>query len=201
MYAIDKTYLQWSLYKMGMLTKVQILEARNRRKTQIIDVPEWFDNGQVIIIELSGKERDAFEADMIQLGTNGKQKINLRNIRAKLVARCIVDPDDFDIIDIPDNAPVKDFAPDLTVKEMNSNAGLQHLMNISKVGKRAVLKQDHMINRMFNDIETADLGDVSATALQRVFDAAQKLSGITKEDVEELAGDLKNDQSADFGSN
>ena len=156
---------------MGMLTKVQILEARNRRKTQIIDVPEWFDDGQVIIIELSGKERDAFEADMVQLGTNGQQKINLRNIRAKLVARCIVNPDDF-IIE-----------------------------KVATLPMTATLKEGHTITRMFNDIETSDLGDVSATALQRVFEAAQHLSGITKEDVKELAGDLGNDQSGDFGLN
>lgn len=160
---------------MGMLTKVQILEARNRRKTQIVDVPEWFENGQVIIIELSGKERDAFEADMVQVGTNGNQKINLRNIRAKLVARCVVNPDDFNIVD----------------KDENGKA----------VKPYAELKHDRMIARMFNDVETNDLGDVSATALQRVFEAAQHLSGITKEDVKELAGDLKNDQSVDFGSN
>jgi len=162
-------------YYMGLLTKIQILEARNRRKTEIVDVPEWFEDGQVIIIELSGKERDAFEADMIQLNTNGKQNINLRNIRAKLVARCVVNPDDFD------------------VKEVWKNGHVD--------GYTAALKQGHTITRMFNDIDVNDLGDVSASALQRVFERCQKLSGITKEDVNELAGDLKNDQSADFGSN
>jgi hypothetical protein len=165
-FANDNALLIRRLYRMGMLTKVQILEARNRRKTQIIDVPEWFEGGQVIIIELSGKERDAFEADMVQLGTNGQQKINLRNIRAKLVARCIVDPSDFEITE-----------------------GVASLL------------PNHTITRMFNDVETNDLGDVSATALQRVFEAAQHLSGITKADVEELAGDLKNDQSANSGLN
>ena len=158
---------------MAMLTKVQILEARNKRKTLIVDVPEWFADGQVIIIELSGKERDAFEADMIQLGTNGQQKVNLRNIRAKLVARCVVDPDDFE-------------------PQVNPQTG---------VVTGAVLKQGHTITRMFNDVEVNDLGDVSASALQRVFEKCQHLSGITKADVEELAGDLKNDQSADFGLN
>jgi hypothetical protein len=152
---------------MGLLTKDQILAARNTRKTEIVDVPEWFADGQVLIVELSGKERDAFEADMIQLGTNGQQKMNLRNIRAKLVARCIVNDADFDI----------------------SNDGI------------ATLKHAHTITRMFNDIDVNDLGDVSATALQRVFERCQKLSGITKEDVDELVGDLKNDQSADFGLN
>lgn len=159
------------LLDMPLLTKLQILEARNRRKTQIVDVPEWFEDGQVIIIELSGKERDAFEADMIQLGTNGQQKVNLRNIRAKLVARCIVNPDDF------------------TIEKIGTLAAI------------AVLKQGHTITRMFNDVEVNDLGDVSATALQRVFEKCQHLSGITKEDVDELVTDLKNDLSADFGLN
>lgn len=186
---------------MGLLTKDQILDARNKRKTEIVAVPEWFKDGEVLIIELSGKERDAFEADMIQLGTNGAQKVNLRNIRAKLVARCVVNPDDFDIIDIPVNASVSQFAPDLSVPEMNTEAGLQHLLNTADMGKRAILKEGHKITRLFNDVEANDLGDVSATALQRVFDRCQKLSGITKEDVAELTGELKNDRSADFGLN
>lgn len=157
-------------YYMALLTKDQILAARNMRKTEIVPVPEWFENGEVIIIELSGKERDAFEADMVQLGTNGQQKINLRNIRAKLVARCVVNPDDFDVT---------------------------HVDGVSY----AALKKNRTITRMFNDVDVNDLGDVSATALQRVFDRCQHLSGITKDDVDELVGDLKNDQSADFGLN
>ncbi len=182
----DENHVEWRyynttailyrrLYKMGLLTKDQILAARNTRKTEIVDVPEWFTDGQVLIVELSGKERDAFEADMVQLGTNGQQKMNLRNIRAKLVARCIVNPDDFDFEDKYEKGALVD--------------------------RIVTLKQGHTITRMFNDIDVNDLGDVSATALQRVFDRCQKLSGITKEDVDELVGDLKNDQSADFGLN
>lgn len=40
--------------------------------------------------------------------------------------------------------------------------------------------------RLFSDAEVAQLTQKSAAALQRVFDAAQRLSGITAEDVEEL---------------
>lgn len=159
-----------SITHMSLLNKEQILAARNTRKTEIVDTPEW--GGSVLIIELSGKERDAFEADMVQLGTNGNQKINLRNIRAKLAARCIVSSDDFDI---------------------TSNDGGVHSF--------ATLKHGHTPTRLFNDIDVNDLGDVSATALQRVFERCQKLSGITKEDVDELVGELKNDQSGDFGLN
>lgn len=210
----DENHMEWQLWKiyktaillevlieMALLTKEQILAARNMRKTELVPVPEWFENGEVIIIELSGKERDAFEADMVQLGTNGQQKINLRNIRAKLVARCVVNPDDFEIIEISHNERVKDVTPELTVQEMNSEAGLQHLMHMAVTGKRAVLKKNHTITRMFTDVEANDLGDVSASALQRVFEKCQHLSGITKDDVDELVGDLKNDQSADFGLN
>lgn len=178
-----ENYMEWQLWKiyktaillevlieMALLTKDQILAARNMRKTEFVAVPEWFKDGEVIIIELSGKERDNFEADMIQLGTNGQQKINLRNIRAKLVARCIVNPDDFDVT---------------------------HVDGVSY----AALKKGHTITRMFNDVDMNDLGDVSASALQRVFEKCQHLSGITKDDVDELVGELKNDQSVNSGLN
>jgi hypothetical protein len=42
--------------------------------------------------------------------------------------------------------------------------------------------------RMFSDEEIEALGGKSAMALDRVFKAAQRLSGLAPEDVEELAG-------------
>ena len=41
------------------------------------------------------------------------------------------------------------------------------------------------------------LGKKSGKALERVFSKARKLSGLTKEDMEELAGNSKDDQSED----
>lgn len=41
--------------------------------------------------------------------------------------------------------------------------------------------------RIFQDDDIRALGMKSAVALQRVFDVAQRLSGITEDDVEELA--------------
>lgn len=41
--------------------------------------------------------------------------------------------------------------------------------------------------RLFDDADMEALGRKSATALQRVFDAAQRLSGLSDQDVEELA--------------
>jgi len=47
--------------------------------------------------------------------------------------------------------------------------------------------------RLFNENDVQALSTKSASALQRVFEVAQRLSGITDADVEELAGDLKDD--------
>ena len=43
--------------------------------------------------------------------------------------------------------------------------------------------------RLFTDADVAALGDKSAAALQRIFDAAQKLSGLSDQDIEELTGE------------
>lgn len=41
-------------------------------------------------------------------------------------------------------------------------------------------------NRLFTDADVAPLADKSAKALDRIFAVAQELSGITREDMEEL---------------
>lgn len=41
--------------------------------------------------------------------------------------------------------------------------------------------------RLFTDEDAIALGDKSASALERVFDVARKLSGLSEDDVEELA--------------
>lgn len=47
--------------------------------------------------------------------------------------------------------------------------------------------------RLFNENDVQALSQKSAAALQRVFAVAQKLSGISDDDVEELAEELKKD--------
>jgi len=49
---------------------------------------------------------------------------------------------------------------------------------------------DEAGERLFTDADVKALGKKSATALQRVFDVAQRLSGISGDDVEELAKEL-----------
>lgn len=52
-------------------------------------------------------------------------------------------------------------------------------------------------NRVFSDKDVKQLGGKSAAALQRVWDAGRKLSGLSDEDVEELVEDFDEDQSGD----
>lgn len=50
--------------------------------------------------------------------------------------------------------------------------------------------------RVFSDADVKALGAKSAAALQRVFNVAMRLSGLSDQDVESLAAGLKNDPSA-----
>jgi hypothetical protein len=55
-------------------------------------------------------------------------------------------------------------------------------------------------NRLFTEYDVQVLGKKSASALQRIFKVAQRLSGLTDEEVDDLANDLGNDQSGNSGS-
>ncbi len=112
-------------------------------ETAEVEVPEW--NGTVLIRGLTGRERDEFEASILE--RRGKRMIpNVANIRAKLVVKCVIDAD----------------------------------------GKR-----------LFADTDANELGEHSAAAVNRIYEAAAKLSGLTDEDVEELAEDFGETPSGD----
>lgn len=120
---------------MALLSKDQILAAEDL-VTEDVEVPEW--GGTVRVRMMTGAERDSFEDSLTQ--TKGKNvKTNLANLRARLVARTVVD----------------------------------------EAGKR-----------MFTDAEAGVLGQKSAAALDRVFEAARRLNGMTEADVEELTEDF-----------
>jgi hypothetical protein len=116
-----------------LLSREQIIEAADR-KTEDVDVPEW--GGTVRVRALSGTERDAYEAGIVQLRGDGTKIVNLKNLRGRLVSLSCVD----------------------------ENGA-----------------------RIFTDEDAIALGDKSAAALERVFDAARRLSGLSEDDVEELA--------------
>ena len=70
------------------LTRDDIFKA-NDIATEEVAVPEW--GGVVVVKALSGTERDAFEASVVDQ-RNGKTNYKLENIRAKLRVKTVVDP-------------------------------------------------------------------------------------------------------------
>jgi hypothetical protein len=115
---------------MSLLSKDQILSADDL-PFEDVPVPEW--GGHVRIRTLTGFERDHFEAS-VQRDPKGKR--NLNNVRARLLALCLIDEDG---------------------------------------------------TRMFAEAEIKALGAKSAKVLDHLLDIAKKLSGLTDEDVEEMA--------------
>ena len=130
---------------MTYLSRDAILQ-REDIKTEDVEVPEW--GGTVRVRGMTGVQRDAFEASLIQQPeTNGRrrrkqqeqQQTNMENIRAKLTAWCCVDDQG---------------------------------------------------GRLFAESDVQALGGKSAAALARIFDVATRLSGITEEDVDEMAQEM-----------
>jgi hypothetical protein len=129
-----------------LLSREEILGADDR-KTEDVAVPEW--GGSVRVRSMSGKERDAYEAGIVQMRGDGSRKVTLENIRARLVSLTVVGEDG---------------------------------------------------ERLFSESDIGVLGDKSAAALERVFDVARKLSGLSEDDVEELAGDFDDAPNGDSTS-
>lgn len=74
---------------MPLLSRADILKPRPL-PAETVHVPDW--GGDVVVRTLSGAERDAFEAANLQ-GRGRNQRVNLHNLRARLVALCVVDAD------------------------------------------------------------------------------------------------------------
>lgn len=73
----------------GFMTREAILSADDS-KFEIVEVPEWGEGAKVRVRALSGTDRDAFEAAMIQ--QKGKDIIlKAENTRARFVALSVVD--------------------------------------------------------------------------------------------------------------
>jgi hypothetical protein len=119
--------------------------GRDDLPVEVVPVPEW--GMDVRVRALSGAERDAYEAScMKKTGAKGAVEMTFENVRARLVARSVVD-----------------------------EAGA----------------------RVFTDADVVALGGKNAAALNRLFEVAQRLSGLRGEDFEELLG---NSGSAPAGS-
>lgn len=68
----------------------------------------------------------------------------------------------------------------------------------AKLAALTIIDEDG--KRLFTDQDVQQLGLKSAAALDRVFDVAQRLSGLSDQDIEELAENLTGGQSDGFTS-
>ena len=116
-----------------MLDKKSIFKNK-KLKTQVVNIPEW--GGDVIVSELTGTARDAWESDIISMSDEGG-KINGINTRAKLIVISVIDEEG---------------------------------------------------NLVFGKEDVEEVGKLSATALNRIFTVASKLSALTAADMKELEG-------------
>lgn len=64
----------------------------------------------------------------------------------------------------------------------------------------ALIISDQDGNRLFSDKQVEKLKQKSASALDRILSAGQRLNGMTNEDIEELEKNSESDQSDDSGS-
>lgn len=131
---------------MALLSKDEIFAITPRRYENLY-VPEW--GGEVRLRTMTGAERDEFEAGTVQI-KNGKQKENMANFRARMVAAVLVDED------------------------------------------------DKLMFRGRNEI--AMLGNKPVAGLQRIFNKAQEMNGLSDEDVDELAENFEKEDDEDSTS-
>ena len=130
---------------MGDYLSADAILAFDDVQVRDVPVPEW--GGTVRVRSLSGKERDAFEASLRE--QRGKETVtNTENVRAKLVARSLIDPE---------------------------------------TGER-----------MFTDQQINALGGKNAAVLDRLYDVAAELSGMSESG--DLAGNSEADPSGSSGS-
>lgn len=78
-----------------------------------------------------------------------------------------------------------------------SKKGQPREVNLKNLRARLIVASvvDENNQPLFDSKDVMRLGEKSAAALERVFEKAQKLSGMTDADVEDLAGNSDGDQS------
>lgn len=114
---------------------------------------------------------------------------------------------------VTETVPVPEWGGDVLVKAMNGaerdrfeeslvagdgkrNKGKPNVRNV-RARLVAATVVDEKGSLMFTPGDVEQLGKTSAAALDRVFDAARRLSGMTERDVEELEENLDSARSED----
>ena len=130
-----------------MILDRSAIEAAQDIPTEDVLVPQW--GGTVRLRGLTGSQRDAYEASVVEM-RGETRRYKLQNLRARLVALCLIDEEG---------------------------------------------------NLLFSDdAAVKSLGQKSAQALDMLFAKARKLSGLSEDDIEELAEDFDDAQSDEAGS-
>src|SRR5882762_4965478 len=75
---------------MGKMTREALLARRQRKMIEVPD-PETGDTCTLRL--LSARERDDFDASLSTGAVGTARKLNLSNLRARLLAICVVDPE------------------------------------------------------------------------------------------------------------
>jgi hypothetical protein len=85
---------------------------------------------------------------------------------------------------------------------MSQQRGKNYVRNLANIRAKLVVKcvVDDDGVRIFTDQDAPALGKKSAAALDLIFEVAAKLSRLSEEDVDELAGKSESDQSDDSTS-
>lgn len=89
----------------------------------------------------------------------------------------------------------RDAFEDATLQQRGKGRNMTREANMRNFRARLVVETvvDEAGRRLFNKSDLEWLGDKSAAALQRVFNAATELSGMRDEDVDELMGNSPDD--------
>lgn len=120
---------------MTVLNRDAFTSDRARQvATERVPMPELGDGAVAIVRGMSGTDRDSYEAGLV-VQRGKRSSVNLQDIRAKLVVRCLINEDG---------------------------------------------------SRVFADEDYAEAGRMRADLLDRLYKVAQRLSGVSDEDVEEL---------------
>lgn len=59
--------------------------------TEVVEVPEW--GGHVVVQSMTGAAKDQYEQSLFEKNNKGEFERDLGNVRAKLIASCVIGPD------------------------------------------------------------------------------------------------------------
>jgi len=86
------------------------------------------------------------------------------------------------------------------VKQNGNRTSIEPYLINSKARFAVKCIVDEKGDRIFGDNDAIKLGQIGSAALSRIVEEGTKLSGMSREDIEDLSGNLSNDQSEDSPS-